>query len=99
MQACDQVGHETLVHFQGALVVPQVAEPVALVEHAPHLGTETQRVWQQLEHKVAIRGTVAGPAQRGETQRVRGAVGKFEPALQGVGRILGVGEPPKAGIQ
>jgi len=88
----DQVRQQTLVDVQIAFVLSAVADIMALGQHAPHFWSQTKRVRKRLEHHVSVRGTIAGPAQRGKAQRVRGVVGEVEPALQGVRSVLRIGE-------
>ena len=67
-------------------------------EHAPYVGPDTDGVWQHLEDDVSIRGSVSRAPKRREAQRVGGVVDEVEPALQGVRRILRIGQAPEAGV-
>jgi len=87
-----KVRHESIVHVEGALVLGPVAQVVALREDSPDLRTQTERVGQNLEADVSLRGTIRLMAEGGKTQRLRRAVCEIEPAVEGVHLVLGVFE-------
>ena len=58
----DQVFDETLLDVQVALVFAQVADFVALGQHAPDLGPQSERVRENLKNDVAVTGAVPMPS-------------------------------------
>jgi hypothetical protein len=59
-------GKECFVNVEMALVLGDVALAMSLVEHAPLLGRELERVSEALEHQVAVLRAIAVPSERGE---------------------------------
>jgi hypothetical protein len=56
-------------------------EIMGLGQHPPHLRPEAEGVRQYLEDDVAMAGAEAVLAKRSQTERMRGVVGKVEPAF------------------
>jgi len=93
-----QVGEQALVDVQIAFILPAIAEVVAPGKHPPHLGAETERVREHLKHDVAVRGTIARVAKRGEAERVGGVVGEIESTLQRICLVLCIGKSLETGL-
>ena len=72
-----QVRDKLIVDVDDAFVFGAVAALMAEVEHAPNLGTDTERVGQDLENCVAIRRPIPMPAKCGEGQGVGRPSGRW----------------------
>jgi hypothetical protein len=65
-------------------------------KNPPVLRAKAERVLQTLKHDVAILGAIPVPAQRGERERVRGAVAEGEAIFKrkvGLARVVKVRAP------
>jgi hypothetical protein len=60
---------------------------MALVEHAPDFGTQTQRVGDDLEDDVRLVNPESVAPKGSEAQRMCGVAGQVETAFQGIGGI------------
>lgn len=80
----DQVFDETLLDVQVALVFAQIADLVALGQHAPDLRPQSERVREYLKNDVAVTGAVPMPTQGGQTKAVGCIVGKVKTTFDSV---------------
>lgn len=78
----DQVSHDPFLHIKDPFVLGDVAHVMALVQHAPYVRPQSERMRQYLEDDVTMAGAVALAAQRSQTQCMRSVVGQVEAAFQ-----------------
>src|SRR5437879_2910377 len=96
--ACgDKIGDNARVDIQIAFVFTEIAQLVALGQHAPDFGAEAERVRQDLKHDVAVLRAIARAAQSGKTKRMRGVVSQVEATFQRQVGALGVFQARETG--
>ena len=87
----NQIGDDALIDIEITFVFAQVSDLVTFIEHTPDFRAKTERVWQNLEHYVAVMRSKSLAPQSCKGQRVRGVVATLE-RIHRIGRIL---EPRK----
>lgn len=83
----NQVGDDTLIDLQVALVFTGIADFMALCEHTPDFRPEAEGMRQHLEDDVSVARPVAVPAQRGVAEGMRRVVAEVEAAFKREGRV------------
>ena len=92
----DQIGHEPVVHVEGAFVLGPIPHIVTLRQDSPDVRTQAKSVRQHLKDDVPLRWPESVVSQRRQTKCVSGAVGEIEPAVQRVRIVLRVLQPRQA---
>ena len=65
---------------------------MTFIQHAPHLRTQSERMGQYLKDDVTIGRPISMPTQGGQTQRMRGVIGKIKATFERVGILRGISQ-------
>lgn len=78
-----QIGHQSLIDIEVALIFAEISDIMAFRQDAPDFRADLQGKRQYLENDVTIDWAIAMPTGSSEGERVRCVVSEVESALKG----------------